>query len=71
MDLLPSASSQALSGQPPSQQQTIVEEKFKQQNGEFGVRRYLKGKFLGKGGFAKCFEFINAETNFIHAAKII
>ena len=21
------------------------------------MRRYLKGKFLGKGGFAKCYEF--------------
>ena len=31
----------------------------------------MKGKFLGKGGFAKCFEFINAETTFVHAAKII
>ena len=70
MDLLPGQTSQQNS-QPPSSQQTIVEEKFKQQSGEIGIRRYLKGKFLGKGGFAKCFEFINAETNFIHAAKVI
>ena len=49
----------------------MVEEKFKQSNGEIGIRRYLKGKFLGKGGFAKCFEFINAETTFVHAAKVI
>ena len=21
------------------------------------VRKYIKGKFLGKGGFAKCYEF--------------
>ena len=52
-------------------QQTMVEEKVKQSNGEIGIRRYLKGKFLGKGGFAKCFEFINAETTFVHAAKVI
>ena len=31
----------------------------------------MKGKFLGKGGFAKCLEFVNAETKFVHAAKII
>ena len=51
--------------------QTVIEEKFKQQGGEIGVRRYFKGKFLGKGGFAKCYEFINADTTFVHAAKII
>ncbi len=36
---------------------TIVEEKITKYNGEVTVRRYLKGKFLGKGGFAKCYEF--------------
>ena len=41
---------------------TIVEEKFKQSDGSIGVRKYIKGKFLGKGGFARCFEFVNAET---------
>jgi len=48
-----------------------VEEKFKQSDSSIGIRKYLKGKFLGKGGFAKCFEFINAETKYVHAAKII
>ena len=36
---------------------TIVEEKITKYNGEVQIRRYLKGKFLGKGGFAKCYEF--------------
>ena len=49
-----------------------MEEKFKQNSsGEIGIRRYIKGKFLGKGGFAKCYEFINADTSFVHAAKVI
>ena len=53
------------------QPQTIVEEKFKKPNGEIGIKRYIKGKYLGKGGFAKCYEFVNTESKFVHAAKII
>ena len=63
---------QALSDQRsgmPSQQ--IIEEKFKKSTGEIGYKRYIKGKYLGKGGFAKCYEFINAETKQVHASKII
>ena len=32
---------------------------------------YTLGDVLGKGGFAKCWEFINADTDYVHAAKII
>ena len=49
----------------------MVEEKYKLASGEIGIRRYIKGKFLGKGGFAKCYEFVNAETSFVHASKVI
>jgi len=35
----------------------IVEERITKPNGETQIRRYIKGKFLGKGGFAKCYEF--------------
>jgi len=35
----------------------VVEERIVKPNGETQIRRYLKGKFLGKGGFAKCYEF--------------
>lgn len=38
---------------------TIVEEKIVKPNGEVLIKKYLKGKFLGKGGFAKCYEFVN------------
>jgi len=34
-------------------------------------KKYLKGKFLGKGGFAKCYEFNNLENKRLSAAKII
>ena len=49
----------------------IVEEKIKHQNGEVSYRQYIKGKFLGKGGFAKCYEFVQCENKAITAAKII
>ena len=49
----------------------IIEEKIMDTQGDPQIRKYLKGKFLGKGGFAKCFEFTNMETQQIFAAKII
>eukprot|EP00418_Pyrodinium_bahamense_P091622 CAMPEP_0179048540 /NCGR_PEP_ID=MMETSP0796-20121207/19761_1 /TAXON_ID=73915 /ORGANISM="Pyrodinium bahamense, Strain pbaha01" /LENGTH=1031 /DNA_ID=CAMNT_0020745011 /DNA_START=33 /DNA_END=3129 /DNA_ORIENTATION=- len=33
--------------------------------------RYTKGRFLGKGGFAKCYEVQDMETREIYAAKIV
>jgi polo-like kinase 1 len=41
----------------------IVEEKVSKFNGDIAIKKYIKGKFLGKGGFAKCYEFTNMETN--------
>jgi polo-like kinase 1 len=35
------------------------------------VKKYIKGRFLGKGGFAKCYEFTNIESKKISAAKVI
>lgn len=40
----------------------IVEEKVVRFNGDICIKKYIRGKFLGKGGFAKCYEFTNAET---------
>ena len=51
--------------------QTIVEEKVVKFNGDICIKKYLKGKFLGKGGFAKCYEFTNLENKKLQAAKII
>lgn len=39
--------------------------------GDFTERKYTKGKLLGKGGFAKCYELINEATKIVLAAKII
>jgi len=34
-------------------------------------RRYQRGRFLGKGGFAKCYELTDLGTNMIYAGKIV
>lgn len=34
-------------------------------------RRYLRGRFLGKGGFAKCFEISDTDTKEVFAGKIV
>jgi len=55
-------------GNPAAQ---IIEERIKHANGEVSYRSYVKGKFLGKGGFAKCYELVQMDTKAISAAKII
>ena len=50
---------------------TIIEERITRSNGETIVRKYAKGRLLGKGGFAKCYEVTNLESKRILAAKII
>lgn len=49
----------------------IIEEKITQANGEIKIKKYSKGKALGRGGFAKCYEVTNLETRRVLAAKII
>ena len=51
----------------------IIEEKIKSKTkpDEISIIKYAKGKFLGKGGFAKCYEFTNLSNNKVLAAKII
>jgi polo-like kinase 1 len=49
----------------------IIEERISKVNGDFAVKKYAKGKLLGKGGFAKCYEVTNLESKKVLAAKII
>jgi polo-like kinase 1 len=51
--------------------QVIVEEKVVKFNGDICVKKYVKGRFLGKGGFAKCYEFTNLDNKRVSASKII
>lgn len=54
-----------------SQENQIIEEKIYKPNGETTFKRYSKGRFLGKGGFARVYEFLNLDSNQISAGKII
>lgn len=49
----------------------VILEKVKRKNGETSVRKWVKGRFLGKGGFAKVYEFTNVDSKKVYAAKII
>lgn len=49
----------------------IVEEVIEKGNGEVVVKQYSKGRFLGKGGFARVYEFTCLNNNQVAAAKII
>lgn len=42
---------------------TIIQEKIKCEGSEPKIRRWLKGGFLGKGGFAKVYELTNADSS--------
>ena len=50
---------------------SVVEEKIIKVTGDVQTRKYYKGRLLGKGGFAKCYEFKCAENNKIFAAKVV
>ena len=52
-------------------QAVIIEEKIVRTNGEIAIRQYSKGRFLGKGGFARCHEFTSLESRKLTAAKIV
>lgn len=50
----------------------IIEEKnLNKVTGETTIKKYSRGKHLGSGGFAKCYEVIAQETKTVFAAKII
>ena len=48
----------------------VVEEKIKV-TGDVQICKYYKGRLLGKGGFAKCYEFNCAENGKLFAGKVI
>ena len=50
---------------------STIEEIITISNKNSKKREYMKGRFLGKGGFAKCYELICKDNNKIFAAKII
>ena len=49
----------------------IIVEKIPKNVNEYILKRYQKRNLLGKGGFARCYELCDLETNHLSAAKII
>lgn len=57
---IPTKAASALNKDPP---EVVIDKKAKKQ--------YIRGKFLGKGGFAKCYELKDKENNVIYAGKVV
>eukprot|EP00526_Cylindrotheca_closterium_P004332 CAMPEP_0113633260 /NCGR_PEP_ID=MMETSP0017_2-20120614/17309_1 /TAXON_ID=2856 /ORGANISM="Cylindrotheca closterium" /LENGTH=799 /DNA_ID=CAMNT_0000543891 /DNA_START=56 /DNA_END=2455 /DNA_ORIENTATION=- /assembly_acc=CAM_ASM_000147 len=65
------SSSSSSSGK-PEEEGVIIEEKRKKANGDgYTIHRYLRGKLLGKGGFAKVYLCTAMDTNKMYAIKIV
>jgi polo-like kinase 1 len=64
MNLKPSRS-------PHESQETIVIENLRKNTGETVQKKYNKGRFLGKGGFARVYEFTDLSSKTVLAGKII
>jgi polo-like kinase 1 len=66
-------------GEGDPEQQIYVEEKITSPNGDIKIKKYIKGRFLGKvslllntqGGFAKCYEMTLVEGMVKYAGKLI
>ena len=56
---------------PTNSDPTTIEETITISKEKNKVRKYKVGRFLGKGGFAKCYELICQDNNKIFAAKMI
>lgn len=50
---------------------SIIQEKVIEKNGDVTYKKYRKGRFLGKGGFAKVYEITDLDTNIVDAVKIV
>ncbi len=49
----------------------LIEEKIVKPNGDIAIKSYNKGRFLGKGGFARVYEFTCLDNKHVSAAKVI
>ena len=49
----------------------MIEHKKIRIDGEVEIQKFVRGSFLGKGGFAKCYEFIRVADRQIFAGKNI
>lgn len=57
---------------PPPKGEIIIVEKVKNpKDGQEIVRKYKKGRFLGKGGFANCYQVTNLQDGRDYAIKVV
>ena len=49
----------------------VVVENIIKVTGDVQKRKYYKGRLLGKGGFAKCYEFNCMENKKVFAGKVV
>lgn len=54
-----------------SQEDDIIIEKIHTNPDEIHIKKYRKIRLLGKGGFARCYELLDEETQKSFAGKII
>mmetsp|Transcript_120942 Transcript_120942/g.342121 ORF Transcript_120942/g.342121 Transcript_120942/m.342121 type:complete len:951 (-) Transcript_120942:202-3054(-) len=70
MENVPSAGGAQLQGEMEMRGYEFIEDKnARRKHGQ--MARYKKGRFLGKGGFAKCYEVQDVDTKEVFAAKIV
>lgn len=50
---------------------TVIIEQTVKPNGEIFLHHYIRGKFLGKGGYARVYEVISTESSKTYACKFI
>ena len=67
----PNPTTSSMTNPATDSQVVIIEEKITNALGEPSVKKYSRGKFLGKGGFAKCYELTHLDSKKITAAKIV
>jgi len=66
------SSSSTLTNKTNTPPDSIIIEHRKRPNGDgYTVHQYMRGKLLGKGGFAKVYQVTSLDTNKIYAAKIV
>jgi serine/threonine protein kinase len=66
------SASASSSNNPDSDHDVVVKEKEERINGEgYTIHRYLRGRLLGKGGFAKVFMCTALDTNKQYAVKVV
>jgi len=60
-----------LDGDRPAEPEVVYEEVRRSPDGSCTLHQYRRGKYLGKGGFAKVWEVMSIETGKVYACKVV